>query len=224
MQFSLGLEASPASIVPSDRTIGMKKTKNNMVTLEDSHQKLFWREIEEQSQLNGETIIPENTLRKDFCGDIPVGIMGTNELFEDGHFVTNIEKSFNDKSFFSYNEYPLVAIISGNSRLAPYHPFVDKGTWGLLITRKIYHEFIANNLEIVSKLPKDRFKKLVNYVNNIPDRLHKSTQGNHFIFLGKIGAQKVTEYVEHYYKEIVSIKQDIKSFLNLYQGMVLVRK
>ena len=125
--FHLGLEASPALLIPSDRTIGMNKTEKGMVSLKDSHYDLFWKEIEEQSQLNGEVIIPKEYYFVDFLGDVPVALMGTNECFENGHFVTNIEKSFEDKNFFAFTEYPMIANISGNSRLAPYHPIVDKG-------------------------------------------------------------------------------------------------
>src|SRR3989304_3152002 len=64
--FHLGLEASPALLIPSDRTIGMNKTEKGTVSLKDSHYNLFWKEIEEQSQLNGEEVIPKENYLMDF--------------------------------------------------------------------------------------------------------------------------------------------------------------
>ena len=211
--FHLGLEASPALLIPSDRIIGMKKTEKGMVSLRDSHYDLFWNEIEEQSQLNREEVIPKENYLMDFLGDIPIALMGTNECFENGRFVTNIDKSLEDKNFFAFTEYPLIANISGDSRLAPYHPIVDKVTWGFLITRKIYHDYCVKNQESLSKISEAKFKKLVEYVNTLPERLHSSISGNHFLFVGRYGAQKIADYVEHFDKEIEKIEQELKTFL-----------
>ena len=139
--------------------------------------------------------------------------MGTNEFFENGHFVTNIDKSLEDKNFFAFTEYPLIANISGNSRLAPYHPIVDKGAWGFLITRKIYHDYFVKNQESLSKISDAKFKELVEYVNDIPNRLIKAISGNHFLFVGKYGAQKIADYVEHFDKEVQTINQELNTFL-----------
>src|SRR3972149_6246793 len=213
VRFHLGLEATPALLIPSDRTIGMKKTEKGMVSLKDSHYDLFCKEIEEQSQLNGEVIIPKEYYFVDFLGDIPVALMGTNEYFENGHFDTNIEKSFEDKNFFAFTEYPMIANISGDSRLAPYHPIVDKWTWGFLITRKVYHDYFVKNQPSLSKISKARFYEFVDYINNLPNRLLKAISGNHFLFVGRYGAQKIADYVEYFDKEIEKIELELKTFL-----------
>jgi hypothetical protein len=214
VHYHLGLEASPALLIPSDRTIGMRKTERGMVSLKESHYDLFWKEIEEQSQLNGEGLIPKDNYFRDLLGDIPVALMGTNECFENGHFVTNIEKSFEDKNFFAYTEYPIIASISGNSKLAPYHPLVDKATWGFLIVRKVYHDYFVKNQELLSRMSKAKFHEFIDYVNNLPHRLLKVVLGNHFLLVGRYGAQKVADYVEHFDKEIQAIKEELSTFLN----------
>src|SRR3989304_844209 len=211
--FHLGLEASPALLASSDRTIGMKKTEKGMVSLRDSHYDLFWNEIEELNELNREEVIPKENYLMDFLGDIPIALMGTNECFENGHFVTNIEKSFEDKNFFAFTKYPMIVNISGNSRLAPYHPIVDKGAWGFLITRKVYHDYFVKNQEPLYQLSEARFKELVEYVNTLSERLHSSISGNHFLFVGKYGAQKIADYLEHFDKEIQEINQELNTFL-----------
>src|SRR3970040_475232 len=211
--FHLGLEASPALLIPSDRIIGMKKTEKGTVSLKDSHYDLFWKEIEEQNELNREELITKEKYFTDLLGDIPVALMGTNEFFENGHFVTNIEKSFEDKNFFAFAEYPMIANISGNSRLAPYHPIVDQVTLGFLITRKIYHDYLVKNKPPLSKISKARFYEFVDYINNLPNRLLKAISGNHFLFVGRYGAQKIADYVEYFDKEIEKIEQELKTFL-----------
>ena len=213
--FHLGLESSPALLIPSDRTIGMKKTEKGMVSLEDSHYGLFWKEIEEQSQLNGKEIVPRDVYLRDFLGDIPVALMGTNGRFENGQFVVNIEKSFEDKNFFSFHEYPLIANISGDSKMAPYHPLVDKGTWGFLVTRKIYHDYFVKNEGWISQASNSEFNEFVHYVNNLPSRLLKAISGNHFLPIGKHGAQRIADYVEYFENEINVIKQELAAFFGI---------
>src|SRR3990172_11311704 len=184
-----------------------------MVSLKDSHYNLFWKEIEEQNELNREELITKEKYFTDLLGDIPVALMGTNECFENGRFVTNIEKSFEDKNFFAFTEYPLITNISLDSRLAPYHPIVDKGAWGFLITRKVYHDYFVKNQESLYQLSEVRFKEFVEYVNTLSERLHSSISGNHFLFVGRYGAQKIADYVEHFDKEIQEINQELNTFL-----------
>src|SRR3990170_8621691 len=211
--FHLGLETSPALLIPSDRIIGMKKTEKGTVSLKDSHYNLFWKEIEEQNELNREELITKEKYFTDLLGDIPVALMGTNEYFENGHFDTNIEKSLEDKNFFAFTEYPLIANISGDSRLAPYHPIVDKVTWGFLIVRKIYHDYFVKNQPSLSKISKARFYEFVDCINNLPNRLLKAISGNHFLLVGRYGAQKIADYVEHFDKEVEKIELELKTFL-----------
>ena len=208
VDFHLVLESSPALLIPSDRTIGFNISNKHLVSVKDSHYNLFWREIEDQSQINGEEIISKEMYFRDFVGDFPVSLMGTNECYEDGTFVNNIEKSYRDKNFFAYTEYPIIASVTGNSKLAPYHPFVDRWTWGFLLTRKIYHDYISRNESSFPSLSKDKFNNLVEYVNDLPNRLHRTTQGNHFLFLGRVGAKRISEYLEFFDNEIHSIKKN----------------
>jgi hypothetical protein len=141
-----------------------------------------------------------------------VSLLGTNDWFENGVLLDNIEVSFKDKNFFAFTEYPPIAVVSGNSRLSTYHPFVDKWTWGFLITRKVYHHHLSQNEHALSDLNEDKYNELVAYVNEIPNRLHTLVPGNHFLFLGKMGAEKIAEYVGYFEKDIVTIKNELASF------------
>lgn len=212
--FHLGIEATPALTIPTDRTIGMKKTGNNLVSLKESHYDLFWKEIEEENGLNGEEIISEDEYMKYFVGDIPVGLMGTYEVFEDGKFRIDAEKSTKDKSFFNFSEYPLVAVISGDSALAPYHPIVDRSTWGFLVTRKIYHDYFVKRQAEGFRMSEIKLKEFEGYIRGLPDRLSENVPGNHFLFVGRKGAQRVSDLLEKFDREIVKIKGDISNILS----------
>jgi hypothetical protein len=141
--------------------------------------------------------------------------MGTNERYENGQFVVNIEKSLEDKNFFAFTEYPLIASISGDSKMAPYHPLVDKGTWGFLITRKVYHDYFVKNEGWISQASNSEFNEFVQYVNDLPSRLLKATPGNHFLLVGKHGAQKIAAYVEYFENEMNVIKQELAAFFGV---------
>jgi hypothetical protein len=212
--FHLGIEATPAITVPADRTVGMKKTGKNMISLEDSHYRLFWNEIEEENRLNGEEIISEDDYMKYFVGDIPVGLMGTYERFEDGKFKIDAEKSTEDKGFFNFSEYPLVAVIHGDSALAPYHPIVNRSTWAFLVTRKIYHDYFVKRQAEGFRISKNKLNEFVRYVRTLPDRLSENVSGNHFLFVGRKGARRFSDLLEKFDREIAEIKGEISNILS----------
>lgn len=213
--FDLGIEATPALAISSDRTLGIKKTEKDMVTLKNSHYELYWNEIKDQSEINGEEIISKEEYHKYFFGDIPIGLMGTNELFINGRIVTDHKMSYEDKKFYEFNEYPLVASISGNSSIAPYHPVVDKSTWSFLVIRKIYHDYFVKAQSSGFNFRNEDIKTFIDYINDLPDRLHKSINGNHLLFIGQKGASEVAEYIDYFYSEITLIKTEIAEFLGL---------
>ena len=213
LKFTLGIEATPALLIPSDRKKGLRKTKKSLVSTKSFLYDLFWRETEEQSSINNYEIMNKKHYNKYFLGDIPVGVTGTNEFYIDGKFIQDLQKAEKDKGFFSFTEYPLVAIISGTSTLSPYHPIIDKYTWGFLMVRKIYHDFIVqaqNNGVVINKTT---LKALLKYVDNIPYRLSGNITGNHFLFVGKKGARGVVNNLEKFDLEIEKINNELSGIL-----------
>jgi len=212
--FTLGIEASPALEIPSDRRLGIKKTDRNMLSLQDFHYELFWRELEVQGCLNGSPILNKKQYTDFILGDIPVALLGGNEFFKDGVFIEDVSRAFEDKGFFSFTEYPLVAIISGNSSLVPYHPIVDRASWAFLNTRKIYHEYVVEAQRNGFRFTDQKLYELANCIEGISQRLSRVTTGNHFLFVGKTGAKKVADCLEEFEMEVHRIKADISGILS----------
>jgi len=214
MRFDMVVEATPGIQVPFDRIEGLKKTDKNMISTESSLYSLFWKELQEQSLKNTVEIMSRKQYTDNFLGDIPVAITGTDEFFENKGFTEDKVKGLDDKGFFSFNEYPLIAIISGDSVLAPYHPIVDKYTWGFLLTRKIYHDYFVKSQKLGYGTSEQKIKELIPYINTISDRLSKVVSGNHFLFVGKKGARSVANHLEKFDSEIEKIKSDISGMLS----------
>ena len=212
-KFTLGIEATPGLQIPSDRKKGQRKTKKNMISIKSTLYDLFWREIEEQSSMNNKEIMTKREYYKYFLGDIPIGIAGTNEFFVNGKFVDDPVRADKDKGFFSFAEYPMVAIISGNSTLVPYHPIVDKYTWGFLMTRKIYHGFIAKSQSRGMTISENKLNEILKFIDKIPKRLSGNIPGNHFLFVGKKGARAVAQSIEKFDSEIDKIKAELSGIL-----------
>lgn len=213
VRFALAIEATPAMLVPSDRTGGLKKTYKNMVSLVDSHLGLFLAQLEEQGRLNGKRIMSKDDYLKSIFGDIPVGITGTDEFVENGSFVKDTGRAIEDKKFFAFDEYPLVAVISGDSALMPYHPIVDRGTWSFLITRKVYHDYFVGRLESGFKISERTLREFGSYVNKLTGRLSTTVHGNHFLFVGERSAKEVSECLESFNNMVMEIKEGIANFL-----------
>ena len=214
VQFALGIETSPALQIPSERSKGIKKTDKNMLSLIDPHFELFWREIEDQNQLNSREILNKKHYEDYFWGDIPVGIAGGNEFIEEGEFVEDIAKGFNDKKFFAFTEYPLVATVSGNSTYFPYHPIVDKSTWAFLNTRNIYYGNFVKAQQGGFKFSRDKLGEMLAYIDEMPRKLSRTVSGTHFLFVGSLGAQAVVNYLVELEKTVSEIKDDISGILS----------
>lgn len=99
-----------------------------------------------------------------------------------------------DKDFFAFADYPLVAMISGNSPRFAYHPIVDRSTWSLLVAHKIYHGLLEEHLGMVGGLSSQRYA---------------SIPGTHFCFLGLSGGQAVADAIERFSGEFDAIKMEL---------------
>ena len=213
-RFALALEATPPIVISSDLTRGMKHTDKMLISLKYSHYTLFRDEILEQGDLNGKEIISQGEYVKHILGDIPVGIMGTTNVFTDGTIKEDIVKSFLDKNFFAFTDYPLTVIISGDSALSPYHSIVDRHTWSFINTRMLYHGHIARSLFQNKPLRKSDMRRLTKFVHSLPDRLNSVIPGNHFLFVGRKGARAVAAQLEMFDSEIVKIKTEMSGMLS----------
>lgn len=211
--FDMAIEATPGIQVPLDRTKGLKKTDKNMISTKDFLYDLFWSELQDQFLLNSTKIMSRKQFENYFLGDIPIAIIGTDEFFESNSFTKDTTKALEDKRFFSFHEYPLVAVISGNSTSFPYHPIVDKYTWGFLTVRKVYHDYFVQRQESDNKLSDQRIRQIIPYVNDIPARLTKTIEGTHFLFVGLKGARSVAEQLVKIEVEVSKIKTDISGML-----------
>jgi len=214
LKFTLGAEASPGLQFPSDRTKGLRKTKKKLVSAKSFLYDFFWEEIEDQSSLNGQELMDKKQYYKYFLGDIPIALSGANEFYVDGKFETNPLRSEIDKGFFSFAEYPMVAVISGKSKLVPYHPIVDRYTWGFLMVRKIYHGTIVSSQSKGAVFTEPQLRNLLKFVDNLPNRLSKRVPGNHFVFLGKKGARAIANSLVKFDLEIDKINYDLSGILS----------
>lgn len=214
LKFTLCTEASPAMQFPQDRSKGLRKTKKNLVSAKSFLYDFFWKEIQEQCSMNRQEIMDKKQYYRYFLGDIPIAITGANEFYVDGKFEVDPLKAEKDKSFFSFAEYPMVAIISGKSKLVPYHPIVDKYTWGFLMVRKIYHDTIVSRQSKGAVFTEPTLRDLLKFIDTLPNRLSKRVPGNHFVFIGKKGARTIANSLERFDLEIDKIKSDLSGILN----------
>lgn len=206
VRWHLGIEASPAMLLPPARTQGIERTARNMISLQGSHYAAFWSEIEAMSRMAGSEILPRDLYLRAFVGDVPVGLLGTSEWFEDNQISRNVEKSMEDKDFFAFADYPLLAMIAGTSPQFAYHSIVDRSTWSFLLIRKIYHGLFEGRSDVLSMLSGAKFELLLDLLHRMPERLHTWIPGNHFCFLGPKGGQAIADSIDRYSARIAELK------------------
>lgn len=213
VDFHLAIEGTPAMLLPKDRAGVLTKTAAQLVSVRASLFPLFRAEIAEMEALEGERILPESDHLAHIWGDFPIGLGGTLEQVRDGEFAVDAALSLEDKGFFSFADYPIVASISGTSPMAPYHSLVDRSTWEFLTARALYHRRLADRADAIAALPAERFGALTKLFDTLPRRLHVRLPGNHFLFLGRRGARATADALAAFAAEIERLQGDLAALL-----------
>ena len=63
-------------------------------------------------------------------------------------------------------------------------------------------------------MSESKLKEFVGYISGLPDWLSENVPGNHFLFVGRKGAQSDSDLLEKFDREIVKIKGDISNIFS----------
>jgi hypothetical protein len=220
VELFVSLAATPAlpGLMPpiSKRQLG--KTGAGYASMSSFKSKIF-SQLLEQDSLNKDNvtgnpprcIIQPTIYQKEYTGATPIGIMGAGYCWDGNkkEFVEEKDKwqFMEDGKAYDYQNLPPMAAIYPISGLAFRHGITDRATWSFLITQRFMGKFFQNGTA-TAYLPtmesdlgnrfataRHRFRKLHDDVMNTPKELMAEIDGNHFFFVGEIGAKKTVEAV-----------------------------
>ena len=164
----------------------------------------FVNAIEQQSAYNGHTIIPKDVFEQQFIGNIPVGLMETGLLYRDGKFVHDLQETLDEAETLDFSVYPIPAVLHGNSPDDAENVLFDTSDWAFIRNRVIVDRMRQG--ASYDKLLPARWQEIRQAVRTSADYLTEQVPGNHFFFLGKIGARQAAQKIIELHLRASTIK------------------
>lgn len=171
----------------------------------------FLKQLAAENALNGgRVIIDEESYRNDYVGDMPVGLEGYGLHYRDGQFVRDFWADEEDFRVHDYGKLPYIAMFMPNHPLDARHALTDRGNWGLLMVNKISEDLAAAKVDL-NAMPRDRWLALVDLVRGAPDRLSVEIAGDHFFFVGEMGARQTATALKTMDARMAGFKAELKA-------------
>ena len=170
----------------------INKKDNGLGTFEDTLYPLWYSQLAEINKINNKQIVPDDVYKKEVLGAFPVGIGGTSYDYNKEYFVEN---RTNFEVIGDLSLYPEIFVLNHNSRLDIKHAVSDSAYWGLFVDRQIQDRILRPNTEALKSLPKNKVDNIFNAIDSYKKDSLKYIDGNHFFFMGELGAKKSCDLV-----------------------------
>ncbi len=212
LDFYVSFSATPGVMGLVDMSADFKMTATGYADRSNIYPG-FLRQIALENTMNGHTIIDEKSYLAEYVGDMPVNLEGYGLHYRDGKFVRDYWADESEFRVYDFRNLPFIAMLMPNQPLDGRHALTDRANWGLLIANKIQADLEAAKID-VTKLPRDRWLALVDLVRHAPDRLSVEMNGDHFFFLGEIGAHETARAIATLEPRMHGFKQELAALLS----------
>ncbi|OGT30984.1 MAG: hypothetical protein A3E87_06110 [Gammaproteobacteria bacterium RIFCSPHIGHO2_12_FULL_35_23] len=170
----------------------IKMLPNGMVSpkpLNDWFDAWFINQLNMQDEINKHVIIPKGIYQSKFIGNLPVALLGTQKRYNHGKFINDINATLQDTQGFDYSNYPPIAVIYDTSYTDDDNAFFTPHDWSSIISRNVYYDILKKTKSNMTT--GDTWRKISDLVLRAPKKFTIAiTPGNHFFFIGEIGAKR----------------------------------
>lgn len=175
----------------------------------------FLRQMEEQSKRSakGESIIPDDIYIREYCGFAPVSLAAWKHRYDRDtqSFIQDDWTSTEDAAVDQVQHCPMIVALTGTSPLDARHVITDQATWSFMLTRKLMHMIDARDPRKIAEI--GNWDKLIDMVHSVPAHISYSIPGNHFFFLGEIGARKTAEVIVKHLEKAQRFRREFEELL-----------
>lgn len=175
----------------------------------------LWQCLNDQSEMNGHTLISKETFYREFIGDFPINLVATTLRYRNKQFLQDNQEDFEDTQVWNYSGFPLVALIIHNSPLDPRHALMDRGVWSLYISQVLYQNYLVAQGADFTSLSPNKWQQLVDLVRTAPDQLSTTVRGNHFFFVGELGARATVDGLNYLRQQVKDLLERICQVLGI---------
>lgn len=170
--------------------------------------------IRQNARANGvDEIIPGHFYISHYVGEGPVGLSHTGIRWRDGKIIQDLVEDIGDGQGFDFESFPMTATIIPTTRHDMRHGMTDLHTWGMILTNHLYRAHVQKAREQVQQMSGAEYGALRELVMHAPSRLSETIDGNHFFFLGEIGARQTAEAIARLEAEAAVLRADLAAML-----------
>ena len=163
--------------------------------------KRFMDQIRDQEQrLNEErTIIPEATYLQEYYGQTPATLLSWHFNFDGQGGIADDEFDLiRDAEAHDAGSLPWIATIMPSSQMDLRHSLTDEAVWGFMLTQRL--TLILESVLRRSPASPARWAEIMDFVHGAPKALSARSPGNHFFFLGRLGAELTAKSIVQHIK------------------------
>ncbi|MES2615602.1 MAG: hypothetical protein V4591_09325 [Bdellovibrionota bacterium] len=167
---------------------------------------LFKKLIDEQGKYNNHEIISAKIYENEFIGNIPVALQGQGYFLGKNKFEFNMQKALEDSGVFNYAQTPWIGLINDDSASVPKIALVDPSGWNFIRSEMLFQQYLFyTNIESNSA----KFAIAKRILSQIPQHFSDTVHGNHFFFVGKVGARDTVQKAEVLMQRMNATKQNL---------------
>ena len=169
----------------------------------------FLNAISEQDAYNGHTIISKDTYIDQFLGAVPIDLIDTGTVYKDGKLVQDLAMAVKTSGVNSFEDYPLPVLIHDNSTSDFENVLLDASDWTFVRNRVLINHYMGG-LKPTDLTTAD-WQQLQLLVSFSQSFFTETVEGNHFFFIGEIGARKAVEKIITLHAKVESLPPRVGS-------------
>ncbi|AWF82516.1 hypothetical protein BTJ40_17800 [Microbulbifer sp. A4B17] len=164
----------------------------------------FFAALNEQSTFNQHTIIPEDRYRSEFLGAIPVALIGTGLMYDGRGFKEDLSRALKTANTFGFLDYPIPVVIQSDSMGDLENVLCNIDDWAFIRNRVLVNKLLGSVSP--EQIPRDKWELVQLLTRSSSDYFSQIVSGNHFFFVGSIGARTTVDRIEKLRARVRSIQ------------------
>ncbi len=165
----------------------------------------FFNAIDEQNKYNDRTIIPQKVYADQFIGATPLDLIDTGLVFKAGRMVADIESAIQTSGAFQFKDYPLPVVIHDDSASDVDNVLLDASDWAFVRNRMLMIRVLDGRKP--ADLSPPEWERLRLIMETSQSYFTEVVEGNHFFFIGEIGARDTVSKILRLRNRVQSINE-----------------
>jgi pimeloyl-ACP methyl ester carboxylesterase len=208
VDFFVGLSAvPPIPYIMQSGAYGANKMLPNGLADRKPIYALFTNLLQDQNKYNQHIIIPKEIYQTQFLGNIPVDLVAAGNRYENDKFINDMPGTLEDGGTFKFSDYPWITLIRDDSPTAAKIVLADPASWNFIRAEMVYHNYLAN--KNLTKLSDKQWHQVMSTMDKLAQNLTLTVHGNHFFFVGEIGAKETAHDISILAARVKQVKQSL---------------